>query len=431
MDHGIIEAKYPLTFREEDAKELGQHVMHRHSVNLLGMKRVGISNFLRFFMYHKDIVDTYIGKDEKFLYIPVDLNDLVEREIYPFWSLTLKRIVDVVNYSELPGVDKKKIESLFVSSIQTQDLFLLIDSVRQALFDISMSGVSPTIFLLRFDRMKDVVNQQFFDNLLGLREATHQKLSYVFTGYQTLDKIAPSVFTKASLSVFSHLMYLKPAEKKDGKVIYDTFKNWYKLDLKPEIEESVLDLTGGHVQYLQLALLILNEKRDKNITSKEDLLRLFLEDERIMLQSEELWESLTPAEKEEVSEVVRDGSQKEREESDYLIKSGFILKREGKMTVFSPLFIDYVSQKKEESETHSQYFSKKENMLYEMLKKNLDTICEREDIVEVVWPEYKEFGVSDWAIDRLVARVRQKLKKQNSNYKVVTIRTRGYSLTTL
>jgi len=39
-----------------------------------------------------------------------------------------------------------------------------------------------------------------------------------------------------------------------------------------------------------------------------------------------------------------------------------------------------------------------------------------------------EFGVSDWAIDRLVARVRVKLPQQNSPYEIVTVRTRGYKL---
>jgi DNA-binding winged helix-turn-helix (wHTH) protein len=48
-----------------------------------------------------------------------------------------------------------------------------------------------------------------------------------------------------------------------------------------------------------------------------------------------------------------------------------------------------------------------------------------------VWPEVEELGVSDWAIDRLVARVRNKLKLQKSGFEIQTIKTRGYKLISL
>ena len=78
MEDKIIEAQYLLTFREDEAVQLGKHLKGRDSVVLIGMKRVGISNFLRFFLNHQGIVGKYIGNGEKHLFIPVDLNDLVE-----------------------------------------------------------------------------------------------------------------------------------------------------------------------------------------------------------------------------------------------------------------------------------------------------------------------------------------------------------------
>ncbi|MBI2012722.1 helix-turn-helix domain-containing protein [Candidatus Curtissbacteria bacterium] len=72
--------------------------------------------------------------------------------------------------------------------------------------------------------------------------------------------------------------------------------------------------------------------------------------------------------------------------------------------------------------------TKKENLLFNLLKEELDKICEREKIIETVWPESEELGVSDWTIDRLVARLREKLKRQKSKFSVVTVKTRGYKL---
>ena len=101
MDRHIEEASYPLTFRQNDAKTLGLHIKNRHNVVLVGMKRVGISNFLRFFLYKKGIQENYINDGKKYVFIPVDLNDLVERELYPFWVLTLKRIEDAVEKTQI------------------------------------------------------------------------------------------------------------------------------------------------------------------------------------------------------------------------------------------------------------------------------------------------------------------------------------------
>ena len=125
----ISESNYPLSFRQEDAKKLGNYLEQRRSVNLIGMRRVGISNFLRFFLSHPEIVPSYISREQKHLFIPVDLNDLVEREIYPFWTLTLKRVVDACETADLPEDVKEKINALFLTSIQSQDLFLVIDTI--------------------------------------------------------------------------------------------------------------------------------------------------------------------------------------------------------------------------------------------------------------------------------------------------------------
>src|SRR5438067_959251 len=119
MEHSVIEAKYPIRFRGEDAQKLGNHLKQRNSVVLVGMKRVGISNFLRFFLYHHDIVKTYIGDNKQHLFISVDLNDLIERELFAFWTLTLKRIVDAVERSSLDGKIKKELDALFLGSIQS------------------------------------------------------------------------------------------------------------------------------------------------------------------------------------------------------------------------------------------------------------------------------------------------------------------------
>ena len=394
---------------------------------MIGMKRVGISNFLRFFLFHDDIVKTYIREDSHF-FIPVDLNELVEREIFPFWILTLKRIADAVEKSELPGKIKKQIEIYFLDSIQTQDHFLTFDYIRKSLNLLTEAGLKTTIFFLRFDRLKDCATPEFFDNLEGLLDASNRRLCYVFTSARPLDDLMSTIFKKPELSYFADNLYIKPADHEDTKVILDLNKKQRSFSLLKNLEDSLIELVDGYAQYLQFALISLHENK-KKIANAGELEQFLLSDERISLQSEELWESLTESEKEILVKVINKKKlgQPEKKEADYLIKTGFF---DEHLKIFSPLFEDFMRSKELERKKEKQLveLSKKEFLLLKFLEDNLNEICEREQIIEAVWPEAEALGVSDWAIDRLVARLRSKLKAQNKKVEIVTVKTRGYKL---
>lgn len=424
MDNHIEEASYPLSFRSRDAEGLGRYIKNRNSVVLVGMKRVGISNFLRFFLHRNGVKDKYIDDNKNHLFIPIDLNDLVERELYPFWVLTLKRIEDAVVSSTVNDKTKKYIETLFLDSIQSQDLFLTIDSIRKSLGRLVEEGVTPTIFFLRFDRIKDVVTPEFFANLQGLIDACHQNLSYVFTSVRSLEFLSPAVFTKASVSAFARTMYMPPSTKEDARVIFDELCKKYNLTFSDSEALQVLSIVDGYTQYLQFALSYMHEK--KSIALSNKLSDELYADERIALQSEELWESLTEDEKEVLLKVVRGKviSSDEKEKASYLWNTGILGDK-----VFSQLFEQYVFQKGDVPKDHIKHeLSKKENLLLKILEENRGALCEREHIIEYVWPEAESYGVSDWAVDRLVARLRNKLKASNSNFEIVTVKTRGYKL---
>ncbi len=431
MAHSVIEANYPLTFRREEARELGKHLKNRHAVVLIGMKKVGISNFLRFFLNNKDIPGTYIKDYRKHLFIPIELNDLVECEIAPFWTLTLKRIVDAIEDYPIDEKIKEQIGNLFLESIQLQDLFFTIDSVRLSLLKITEQGYLPTIFFVRFDRMKDAVTPEFFANLEGIK-STNQQVAFVFTSYQPLKRLIPAIFPKTSWAVFFKNIYIPPAKKEDIKIILDVYNKRFGVLLSEELADYLFELVDGYTQYLQLALIFLHDKKEP-LKTKEELYLGLSTDERINLQSEELWESLDKNAQEILLKIANNEKllADEKRKSIYLWNTGFVKVSGANNYIFSKLFENFVRQKEENinSKDVNNEFSKKENLLFNFLLENKGNICEREQIIKSVWPEEEELGVSDWAIDKLVARVRNKLKNQNNNYEIQTIKTRGYKLT--
>lgn len=426
MRSQIPEANYPATFREETTKKLAEHLKLRHSVVLIGTKRVGISNFLRFFINQPQIKAKHLGS-QNHLFIPVDLNDLVERELYPFWVLTLKRVVDNLKNISLTDKNKRYIEQLFLDSIQTTNHFLLIDSLRQALIRITQEGFLPTLFFLRFDRLMNVVTPQFLANLEGINDATNRQIAYIFTTYRELDVVAPETFSHASLSLIAHQMYIKPINYKDWEMVFSFDKKFYNLSLNPKIKKSLYLLVDGYIQYLQLSMIILSEQ-DQKITNKDQLFNLLVADERITLQSEEIWESLNRSEQKALINLLNHNqlNQNEVENAKYIFDTG-IADQDNK--IFSLLFEYFLTAKNNHQDNQAILeFSKKELSLFNLLKDNLGKVCEREFIIENVWPEEESLGVSDWAIDRLVSRVRTKLKEQKSSYEVITIKTRGFKL---
>jgi DNA-binding winged helix-turn-helix (wHTH) protein len=429
MKNTIAEAEYPIVFRQDDARELGKYIKLRQSVVLIGAKRVGISNFLRFFLHHTNIVDTYIDGSKNHLFIPVDLNDLVELDMYPFWTLTLKRIVDSLIKIKLPSEVRNNIHALFLDSIQSQNTFITIDSIRKTLIALVDNEILPTLFFIRFDRIKGIVTKEFFANLQGLKEAAHHKLCYVLTSFRSLDVLSSSAFSKSSLSAFSRDLYIKPAKKEDAKIIFKMYIKHSKSRLPYKTEKDLFRAVDGYVQYLQLALVSLAEEYNL-LVGENNIFEYLAKDERILLASEELWESLDEQEKSLLVKIANKEpiTNAEIEKNKYLWDTGLVMEENNNIRIFSSIFEYHVKRLKKKSPNSVVEFTKKENLLFKYLLENHDGVCEREQIVKAVWPEVEELGVSDWAIDRLVARARHKLKLQKTNYEIKTVKTRGYKL---
>ncbi len=427
MEEYILETLYPLYFRQTDAAELGHEIKNRHSVILIGMKRVGISNFLRFFIYQQKIQETFIQDKKKHLFIPVDLNDMVEREIFPFWILTFKRIVDAVDSSTIPLETKKDIQDLFLNSIQINDQFMLIENIRKTLSKIIELGFLPTIFLIRFDRMQQVATENFFANLKGLQDSMNPHLSFVITCFRPLEDLIPKL-KKTFLSSFTKPIFLKPASQSDQEVLLDTYQVRYGLKLTTNQKKQLFELVGGHTRFLQLALIILNENHQLPF---EKVIQKITEDERIMLQAEELWESLTADEQQLLKKMIEGSAiSTEIKHQRYLEETGFVTKTSHGYQIFTTFLGSYIkTHTLPQTADNGIEFTKKELALFTFLQKNLNQVCERDQIIEAVWTDEEEaLEVSDWAMDRLVARVRAKLKKQKSDFEILTIRTRGYKL---
>lgn len=409
-------------FRRSDAVALKQLLDTRRSILIIGIKRVGISNFLRFLLF-----DTASQKNlqsyKSQLIVYLDLNKLVERDIYPFWTLLLKRLVEVCTPDRVGEEIAKEGRHLFNTAIQLKDLQVTVDNIRALIELLTKRHISLTLVLNRFDRLWDVASPALLSNLSSLRDLSDDTLAFICTSFRPLT-LFPKL--RGEQLGFMSEYYFLPAKGVDALSLVDLHARQFNLKLTDTAAETVAKVSGGHAQYARI--LIGKKLLPREHEKEEKFIERAGTDEEVQLLSEEIYKNLNEAEQSLLISIARQDfvSNTELEKSQYLTKTGMV-QRTKTLSIFSPMFEFYLKHLGS-SHTSTIEFTKKEKLLFAYLHKHEGIVCERDAIIEAVWPEQAESGVSDWAIDRLVARVRAKLKKQKSHFEIVTVITRGYKL---
>lgn len=409
----IPEASYPLSYREKDSAALASLIKRHESVCLVAMKKVGISNFVRYFFYHPSIKKRYFGnKKNKYLFVFSDLNNLLEITKKSFWMFILKRFYEQIKRSDFEMKIKKEIEGLYKSASGCGDVFLYFDNLKKSFESlVSQTDCYVVLILLRFDRLLPILDKDFFINLQSLLDAVKFHLTYLTTSVRPLPELCSEIFKGAYISTFAHSHFVKPAKAEEMRLISSYFKltQNYCQKINSEIKDKILELGGGHNMLTRLIGISFSESRERRVAVDN-----LLSDERILLALEEIWEYLTVAEQNFLTRLVEGEKIRTTSEVNYLFKTG-ILKDDGRQFLFfSPLFKEYVLRKLGVSPGELQKeFTKKESLLLDLLLKSKEKVCGRDEIIDAVWPEYKvsdDLAVSDWAIDKLVWRLRKKLK---------------------
>ncbi|MBD3363163.1 hypothetical protein GF362_05570 [Candidatus Dojkabacteria bacterium] len=421
-----IESKYSKNYRSDIAKRLTKLIKNRHAIELIGMKRVGIANFLRFYLYNENCRKHYFGESSSKLFIPIDFAELVERKQIYVWISILQRILDqVISSEQIPADIKKEVTMLCEKSLKDKEIFVTYDSILKSLQMVSELGIHSVLFLIRFDRILDVLSPDFFTNMKSISESTSNYVTPIFTTYRSLQDLCSETFSESTMNVYTHKIFFKPVGKKDFKEFFKKTK--YGLKMDNDVINYIYDQIGGYIHYAYLLLTILKEKYSTETINKSHVEKILVEDRRIIIQSEEIYDSLTHIEKNVLIDIVKkkkvDKAMKLK--SIYLWNVG-ILDKENK--IFSEVFKKYLLKETKSSKSEELAFTKKEHLLYKFLLSNKNEICTRLEIIKNVWPECTGFGVTDWTIDSLISRLRKKMKAMNSKYKINTVRTRGFKL---
>lgn len=429
----VPEASYPANYREKNTQAICGLIKKQESVCVVGMKRVGISNFLRFLAFNPKVKEKYFGEEKgKFLFVVTDANDLIEVSSKAFWVMLLARLTEAAKEDTIDEKTRKTLARLYKEAQDQKDPFFIFDNLKKGVGLLTANtNLNLIFFLIHFDRLTALFDLQSFANLQALRDVAKHRVSYILTARRRLPELCPDCFAGASLNLFARSYFLKPASLADMNSISDYFERKIAQKIRGGVKDEIFKLCAGHTQFTQLALIAWSEWNKKDKEDAKNLLNHLLRDERIILQCEEIWERLFPIEQKFIKGLVAGRSLDPYEEKGvgFLFETGLITKTKKGLKLFSPLLEGFIKARfLDGGKKENKEFTKKENLLFSFLLENKDEICSRDEIIEKVWPDYAEIGVSDWAIDMLVARLRKKIKLREEPYKILTIRGRGHKL---
>lgn len=417
----IPEASYPLSFRTKETADILKILGQRQSFTLVGMKRVGVSNFLRFIAFNPKIQEK-LGSRQDTLFVYLDANDLTEIEPNLFWLLLLKRLKDVAIH--LDASRREEVEEIYknLSTSENREPLFLLEGVKEIAQIFAESDCYLVLVLARFDRLLPLFSEQFFANLQSIIDVALQHITYVFTSYLPLDLLCKEIYFAATFSMFTKTYYLQPGNREDLTPVITGFEAQHGLSIPERVKDILISLTGGHVQLLQLSLISVSQQLLSPKTDAPTLLLTLSSDERIQLQCEEIFASLTEAER---SFLLQD-KHAPAKPTPYLLETGLV---NDNGQVFSEIFARFLEQKKKELRQHSLplgQLTQKETSLLNYFVSHKGEVCSRDDLIGAVWPEFED--ISDWALDQLVSRLRKKLELYALPMKVKTNRGVGYEL---
>jgi hypothetical protein len=239
-------------------------------------------------------------------------------------------------------------------------------------------------------------------------------------------------------SIFSQNIFLQPLyQKEDTGQFIDYLSNKWPVILSHKTKKAILDQCGSHWRLVKEAVRYL---RDNPGAKKDDV----FSHEAMKMKIESTWDSFLPSEKKALNNLIN--GQESRDDFTghslkFLEKTGWLTENKTPRLTISLLetFIRNQRQTFQLQLTEGNIvlnkvnittlLSREERKALVILLNNKGKVVNRDKVGEAVWGDKVDSKYSDWAIDQLMSRLRQKIGRLGIPKKIIkTHRNQGFSL---
>lgn len=237
------------------------------------------------------------------------------------------------------------------------------------------------------------------------------------------------------MHLFTNLHYQSLYPYADVLVFIDYLCDKWEITLDQKTKEAVYRECGGHLWLVKELVRSLWIYKDMSFDE-------CLKTEAMFFKLEQIYLSLQDSEREVLRKISRNERPSENpiesHSLNYLKKIGLIQKNE----ITIGLLAYYIRKtlpkvKFELKDKHviinnvvvDRMFSRSELKVLRVLLLLPGTIISRDQVANVLWPVNTEENYSEWAIDRIIARLRDKIATMGFDKNIVkTLRGQGYSI---
>lgn len=225
-------------------------------------------------------------------------------------------------------------------------------------------------------------------------------------------------------TLFQNIIIKKPYELDDVREFVEEVQQIFNVSVSKELQEKIIKKCQNKLWLVKEAIRYYAKTKDEE--------HLFDHDE-MLLRIQSVINELDPWEYDVVQKVAHNELNFTPDETsilNYLLKTKFIMKKDNTYSIAVPLIREYIDQLLQRSMqiyldnkqniiinnvNVNQMFSRGERELFRFLLQNQNTVISREKLAQAIWKEEYYEKYSDWALDQMVKRFRDKMGKLGLN----------------
>lgn len=366
--------------------------------------------------------------------IPQIINDkkLLRKVLGPYYRKYLLAHISLGEKNLLSCIKENLIDLCQKRRLKLPDTTPSISEILKA---VANQGLEVGLLISDIRRL---IREKNFQPFFDLEYLTRQNPNFSTLLFPEIDLTQKqySLLLDECSSLFTNVIKYPLYSEADSRQFLKYLTSQWGLKITKEEKEKIIKQCGGFFWLMSQALRHLRNH------PKASLEEVFT-NELMIRKLEIIWERLSKKEKNILKKVVKKSLSKEDKTSheyQYLKTIKIINEKNNQVRLGLPLLKKAIDKEKKASQLMinegkiwlnkkdvSHEFTAGELRVLELFLKKKRQLISRDEIAKQLWRSDWEEKYSDWAIDRLIYRLRQKLKTIGMDEKLLkTLKARGF-----
>jgi len=337
----------------------------------------------------------------------IDLKLAKKLENQPIYSIEARKFNDEnINFVQInPKILKKKSTNL-----------------KELIQNDLKKGINPIIIVNNAEELLQTYQTNLCNKIFEIYNLHKRFIQFLFIFYQEPSNEIYELMTDFGVTNY----FIAPLRKDpDIQITLVNEEQWNNYQLSKEVKERIISLSGGYSAIARSLLSIyFDDKNNFLKLSDTDLIKNPI----VSVWMYKIYNCLTEQSRQEIENFIINPKKFKINFSTFLIDSKIILKKDS-YQFFSPLFEIFIKKLLNEKKTFSMknkeifysniniknILSAQELAVFRLLFSKKNKFVSRENIAKAMWGHCWEKVYSNWAIDRLIYKLRKKFFDQEKN----------------